>query len=123
MERVELSNITDAMQNNAKPFWVNSHSQSICFLFQCLLSNKHVRACCYYLYLLELWVNFDHIYCFWAKSLEQILILLMLVQFPSVRYLPECVSPNSVCQLPVTDGRKITEGDRPDGLMDRQIDT
>ena len=33
---------------------------------------------------LELWVNFDHKYCFWAYSLELALIFLMLVQFPSV---------------------------------------
>ena len=35
---------------------------------------------------LELWVNFDHKYCFWAKCLELILIFLMLVQSLSVSY-------------------------------------
>ena len=34
--------------------------------------------------LLELWVNFDHKYCFLAYSLELALIFFMLVQFPSV---------------------------------------
>ena len=30
----------------------------------------------YYFKTLELWVNFDHKYCFWANSLEFILIIL-----------------------------------------------
>ena len=98
---------------------------------------------------LELWVNFDHKYCFLAYSLELALIFLMLVQFPSVCLLLFCkltlcyVSPISVrlsvtvlCYVsPIsvrlsvtaicnrqTDGWKITEGDMADGLTPRYTD-
>ena len=41
---------------------------------------------------LELWVNFDQKDCFLTNNLELLLIFLMLVQIPSVRYLQEAVS-------------------------------
>ena len=79
------------------------------FLFKSLQSDFHNKY-----KILELWVNFDHKYCFWQTILERVLMSLMLVQFLSV-----CLSVTSNRQ---TDRRKITEGERADGLTIRYTD-